>query len=141
MAIRRHNRTVAAVLASLGFLILVVGVTYFGMLVLAVRFSEVPEERFTATAELGQFLGTRDPDWAWYKDGRVYGGASLLLALISILFGVHKLARITIVPDSSIKNVVLAIPSWVDSRWIASSFKPSLRINSTMVPSGTAWLL
>jgi len=97
MAIRRHNRTVAAVLASLGFLILVVGVTYFGMLVLAVRYSEVPQERLTATAELGQFLGTRDPDWAWYRDGRVYGGASLLLALISILFGVHKLARITIV--------------------------------------------
>jgi hypothetical protein len=97
MAIRRNNRTVAAILASLGFLILVVGVTYFAMLVLAVRYSEEPAERFTAARELGLFLGTRDPDWAWYKDGRVYGGASLLLALISILFGVHKLARITIV--------------------------------------------
>lgn len=97
MAIRRNNRTVAAILASLGFLILVVGVTYFAILVLAIRYSEVPEERFTATAELGQFLGSRDRDWAWYKDGRVYGGASLLFALTSILFGVHKLARITIV--------------------------------------------
>ena len=112
MAIRRHNRTVAAVLASLGFLILVVGVTYFGMLVLAVRYSEVPQERFTATAELGQFLGTRDPDWAWYRDGRVYGGASLLLALISILFGVHKLARITIVV-SGLSFAVLQI--WGDA--------------------------
>lgn len=97
MAIRRNNRTVAAILASLGFLILVVGVTYFAILVLAIRYSEVPEERFAATAELGQFLGSRDQDWAWYKDGRVYGGASLLFALTSILFGVHKLARITIV--------------------------------------------
>lgn len=97
MAIRRNNRTVAAILASLGFLILVVGVTYFAILVLAVRYSEDQGERFAAATELGQFLGTRDPDWAWYRDGRVYGGASLLLALISILFGVHKLARITIV--------------------------------------------
>jgi len=97
MATRRNNRTVAAVLASLGFLILVVGVTYFAILVLAVRFNEAPEERFTAARELGLFLGSRDTEWAWYKDGRVYGGASLLLALISILFGVHKLARITIV--------------------------------------------
>lgn len=97
MPISRKNRTVAAILASLGFLILVIGVTYFAILVLAIRFSEAPEERFTAVRELGLFLGSRDPEWAWYKDGRVYGGASLLLALISILFGVHKLARITIV--------------------------------------------
>ncbi|MHC4730733.1 MAG: hypothetical protein ACYS6Z_09105 [Planctomycetota bacterium] len=94
---RRHNRTVAAILASLGFLILVIGVTYFAILVLATRYSEAPEERFAAGHELGQFLGTRDPEWAWYKDARVYGGASLLFALTSILFGVHKLARITIV--------------------------------------------
>ena len=97
MAIRRNNRTVAAILASLGFLILVVGVTYFGSLVLATRYSEDPGERFTAGRELGQFLGTQDPAWAWYKDARVYGGASLLFALTSLLFGVHKLARITIV--------------------------------------------
>jgi hypothetical protein len=97
MAMRRNNRTVAAILASTGFLIFVIGVTYFAILVLAVRFSEAPEERFTAARELGLFLGTRDPEWAWYKDGRVYGGASLLLALVSILFGVHKLGRITIV--------------------------------------------
>jgi len=97
MAIRRNNRTVAAVLASLGFLILVVGVTYFAILVLTMRYSEEPELRFTAGRELGQFLGTQDPEWAWYKDARVYGGASLLFALTSILFGVHKLARITIV--------------------------------------------
>jgi hypothetical protein len=112
MPIRRKNRTVAAVLASLGFLILLVGVTYFAMLVLAVRYSEDSDARFAAATELGRFLGTHDPDWAWYRDGRVYGGASLLLALISILFGVHKLARITIVV-SGLSFAVLNI--WGDA--------------------------
>ena len=112
MAIRKHNRSVAAILASLGFLILVVGVTYFAILVLATRYSDAPEERFAAGRELGQFLGTRAPEWAWYKDARVYGGASLLFALTSILFGVHKLARITIVV-SGLAFAVLQI--WGDA--------------------------
>lgn len=124
MPLRRDNRTVAAILASLGFLILVVGVTYFATLVLATRYTEDPSERFAAARELGQFLGTRDPKWAWYKDARVYGGASLLLALASILFGVHKLARITIVV-SGLAYAVLHI--WGDTirdvlyRWALGS--------------------
>jgi len=112
MAIRRNNRTVAAILASLGFLILVVGVTYFAILVLTTRYSDDGGQRFAAARELGQFLGSRDPEWAWYKDARVYGGASLLFALTSILFGVHKLARITIVV-SGLAYAVLHI--WGDS--------------------------
>ena len=56
----------------------------------------------------GAEMGRRE----WYRDGRVYGGASLLLALISILFGVHKLARITIVV-SGLSFAVLQI--WGDA--------------------------
>ena len=87
-----RTRALCATFAGLGFVVLIVGVTYFAMLVLGVRYGG-DEPRATAYYELGRFLyGGLD----WYKDARVYGGVSLLCALVSLLFGVSPLARITI---------------------------------------------
>lgn len=86
-------RRTSRFLASAGFVVLVVGITYFASLVLTVQFGE-PESRAAAYRELGLFLsGTGQP---WYGDSRVYGLASLVLALLSVLLGPHPLARITI---------------------------------------------
>ena len=96
---REHPRArqVAATLASIGFLVFIIGVTYFAILVVSARYGP-EEQRFTAYRELGLFLSgeTSEYKWAWYKDARVYGAVALLFALSSLLFGVHKLARITI---------------------------------------------
>jgi len=90
---RVRPRGVAALLASAGFVVLIVGVTYFAILVLATHFA-APEDRYAAFRELGLFLsGAGQP---WFRDARVYGAVSLLLALASILFGPHPLARITL---------------------------------------------
>ena len=107
MSRRPKNRLLAMLFASAGFLILIVGITYFAMLVFSVGFAE-PAARAANYYELGFFLSGK---LEWYKDARVYGGASLLCALVSILFGVHPLARITI-PISGIAFVTLAI--WGD---------------------------
>jgi hypothetical protein len=87
-----RSRALCTSLAALGFLLLIVGVTYFGMLVVSVHYG--PQgTRAAAYYELGQFLsGKLD----WYRDARIYGAASLLLALTSLLFGVSPLARMTI---------------------------------------------
>ena len=50
----------------------------------------------------------------WFKDARVYGAVSLLLALVSLLFGVHRLARITI-PVSGVIYATLHI--WGERIW------------------------
>ena len=89
---RTLSRWVATVGASSAFLILVIGITYFAILVFAARYGE-GEARATAFREIGLFLSGQ---LAWYQDARMYGAAALLLALVSLLFGVHPLARITL---------------------------------------------
>jgi hypothetical protein len=71
---------------------MIVGITYFAMLVLSVRFGD-QGARAAAYYELGQFL---TGEMEWYKDARIYGAVSLMAALTSLLFGVSPLARITI---------------------------------------------
>jgi hypothetical protein len=88
----QRGRAVCTALAGLGFVILIIGVTYFGMLVLGVRYGG-QEARAIRYIEMGQFLSG---GLEWYKDARLYGGVALLCALISLLFGVSPLARITI---------------------------------------------
>ena len=107
MARHENARGLATVFASLGFLILIVGITYFGMLALAVHYGDA-EARAANYYELGFFLSGK---LEWYKDARVYGASSLLCALVSILFSVHPLARITI-PISGAAFVTLAF--WGD---------------------------
>jgi hypothetical protein len=105
-AVKRGERSrgLASFLASLGFVVLITGITYFAILVLSIRFGEV-EQRATAYYELGKFLSGQ---LEWYKDARVYGAVSLLCALTSILFGVHRLARITL-PVAGACFLVLAV--------------------------------
>jgi hypothetical protein len=87
-----RSRTLCTAFAALGFVLLIVGVTYFGALVLTVHYG--PQgQRAAAYYELGQFL---TGNLEWYKDARIYGAASLVCALTSLLFGVSPLARITI---------------------------------------------
>lgn len=87
------TRRLAVATASMGFVVLVTGLTYFAILVMEVRFG--PEaERAAAYRETGQFLSGQ---LVWYQDARIYGAFSLVLALISILLGGHALARITLV--------------------------------------------
>jgi len=88
----RLGRSLCTLFASLGFLIMVVGITYFALLVASVHFGDA-ETTARAYRELGLFLSGK---LEWYRDARVYGAGSLLCALVSLLFGVHPFARITI---------------------------------------------
>ncbi len=88
----RRSRRLAALLASAAFLVLIAGISYFAILVFTVQATAGPE-RATAYREMGLFLNGQ---LEWYRDARVYGAGALLLALISLLFGVHPLARITL---------------------------------------------
>ena len=89
-----RSRRIATMLASAGFVVMVVGVTYFAFLVLTAHYGS-EERRYTAFRELGMFL-SGEGNLAWYQDAKVYGAVTLLLALASLLFGVHPLARITL---------------------------------------------
>jgi len=95
-------RSLCTLFASLGFLILVVGITYFALLVASVHFGD-PDTTVRAYREIGLYLGGK---LEWYRDARVYGASSLLCALISLLFGVHPFARITI-PVAGLAYLVL----------------------------------
>jgi len=108
--VRPQARRLATLFASLGFVVLVIGITYFAMLVLSARFGETGS-RAAAYYELGKFLSGR---LEWYRDARVYGAVSLLCALVSILFGTHKLARVTI-PVAGGAFLVLQI--WSEEIW------------------------
>lgn len=88
----RRSRCFAALLASGAFLVLIAGISYFAILVFTVQ-ATAGNERATAYREMGLFLNGQ---LEWYRDARVYGATALLLALISLLFGVHPLARITL---------------------------------------------
>jgi hypothetical protein len=97
-------RRISRYCASAGFLILIVGLTYFTFLVLTVQFG-ADEARAAAYRELGLFLSGKQ---AWYQDARVYGALSLVLALFSVLLGPHPLARITIPVSALIYVVAIA---------------------------------
>jgi hypothetical protein len=88
----RLGQSLCTLFASLGFLIMVVGITYFALLVASVHFGDL-ETTARAYRELGLYLSGK---LTWYRDARVYGAGSLLCALLSLLFGVHPFARITI---------------------------------------------
>jgi len=92
VAPRARSHAGASAFASLGFVILIVGITYFAILVLATHYGE-QADRAAAYRELGLFLSG---GLEWYRDGRVYGAVALLCALVSLLFGLSPLARITI---------------------------------------------
>ncbi len=110
-----RSRTLCTAAAGFGFVVLIVGITYFAMLVLSVRYGAT-ESRAAAYVELGQFLsGQRLSDkrydtreLEWYRNARVYGSLALLSALVSLLFGVSPLARITI-PVAGACYVVLFV--------------------------------
>ena len=85
-------RAIARTLASAAFVLLIVGITYFAILVLLTHYGG-SQERAVAFVELADFLSGGG---AWYRDARTYGGSALILAILSILFGVHPLARITL---------------------------------------------
>ena len=95
-------RSLCTLFASFGFLILVVGITYFALLVASVHFGD-KETTVRAYTELGSYLGGQ---LEWYRDARIYGAASLLCALVSLLFGVHPFARITI-PVAGLAYLIL----------------------------------
>ena len=88
----RVARQISTLFASLGFLLLVAAITYFALLVLSVHYGE-DESRARAYRELGLYLSG---GLEWYRDARILGAGSLLAGLISLLFGVHPFARITI---------------------------------------------
>ncbi|MEM8885458.1 MAG: hypothetical protein AAGD14_15440 [Planctomycetota bacterium] len=88
--------------ASVGFLLLVVAITYFALLVASVHFGD-QEMTSRAYRELGLYLGG---ELEWYRDARVLSSVSLLCGLVSLLFGVHPFARVT-VPIAIIIYVIL----------------------------------
>jgi hypothetical protein len=110
-----RSRALCASFAGLGFLLMIVGVTYFAMLVLSVRYGD-QGTRAAAYYELGQFL---TGEMEWYRDARVYGAMSLVAALTSLLFGVSPLARITI-PVAGACYVVLVFLGGTVGRMIES---------------------
>jgi len=97
-----RSRGLCAFFASLGFVVLIMGITYFAILVLSIRYG-AENDRAAAYYELGGYLsGTLE----WYRDARVYGAVALLFSLTSILCGVHRLARITL-PVAGVCYIVL----------------------------------
>ena len=101
---RSRSRSIATALASAAFLTMVIGISYFAILVLTTHYGD-PERRYAAFRELGLFL-SGEGSLAWHQDARVYGSVTLLLALASLLFGVHPLARITL-PVAAVIYVVV----------------------------------
>jgi len=99
---RPRSRTLCTTFAALGFVLMIVGITYFAMLAISTRYGG-REERATAYYELGQFLSGK---MEWYKNAHVYGALALVAALTSLLFGVSPLARITI-PVAGVCYVLL----------------------------------
>ena len=112
----KQPRALAVTLASAAFLVLIIGITYFVILLATARYGD-DASRATALWELGQFL---TGDLPWYQNAIagtslpraiVYCAGSLLLALFSILAGSHSLARITLLVSGAL-TVVLTL--WPD---------------------------
>jgi len=110
---RFPSRRLARFFASAGFVVLIVGLTYFGALVLTIAFGDT-EMKATALREIGLFLTGKG---GWFQDARVYGALSLVLALLSLLFGDHPLARITLVASGLVYLTFLLageeITAWI----------------------------
>lgn len=111
----KRPRVLPVTLASAAFLVLIVGITYFVILLVTARYGDDPS-RATALWELGQFL---TGDMPWYQNpimgtrmprAIVYCAASLLLALFSILAGSHSLARITLLVSGALIVVLQLWP-------------------------------
>ena len=112
----KQPRALAVTLASAAFLVLIIGITYFVILLATARYGD-DASRATALWVLGQFL---TGDLPWYQNAIsgtslpraiVYCAGSLLLALFSILAGSHSLARITLLVSGAL-TVVLTL--WPD---------------------------
>ena len=110
---RFPSRRLARFFASAGFVVLVVGLTYFGALVLTIAFGG-REMKAAALREVGLFLTGKE---GLLQDARVYGALSLVLALLSLLFGNHPLARITVVASGLVYLTFLLageeITAWI----------------------------
>ncbi len=110
---RFPSRRLARFFASAGFVVLVVGLTYFGALVLTIVFGDT-EMKATALREVGLFLTGKE---SWFQDARIYGALSLVLALLSLFFGNHPLARITLVASGLVYLTFLLagheITAWI----------------------------
>ncbi len=110
---RFPSRRLARFFASAGFVVLVVGLTYFGALVLTIAFGG-GEMKAAALREVGLFLTGKE---GVLQDARVYGALSLVLALLSLLFGNHPLARITVVASGLVYLTFLLageeITAWI----------------------------
>ena len=96
------RQALCTLFACVGFLLLVIGLTYFALLAASVALGDA-EMQARAYRELGFYLGG---ELEWFRDARLYGGGSLLAALVSVLLGRHPFARITI-PVAAILYVVL----------------------------------
>ncbi len=112
----KRSRALPVTLASAAFLVLIVGITYFVILLVTARYGDEPS-RATALWELGQFL---TGDMPWYQNAVlgtrmpraiVYCALSLLLALFSILAGSHSLARITLLVSGALIVVLQLWPN------------------------------
>ena len=103
MSRRGASRNLARLSAGMAFIVFIAGLAYFAILVFEVRFGE-EGQRAAAYRMLGKFLGGQ---LSWYQDVRVYVAVSLLLALISILFGLHPLARVTVILSGATFLIVL----------------------------------
>ncbi len=110
---RFPSRRLARFFASAGFVVLIVGLTYFGALVLTIAFGG-GEMKAAALREVGLFLTGKE---GVLQDARVYGALSLVLALLSLLFGNHPLARITVVASGLVYLTFLLageeITAWI----------------------------
>jgi hypothetical protein len=86
------KQSLSTLLASIGFLILVIGLTYFAWLVVSVEFGN-EDMQARAYRELGYYISGQ---LEWYRDARLHGAAALVFSLASLLCGRHPFARITL---------------------------------------------
>jgi len=96
------RQSLSTLCASIAFLILVIGLTYFAWLVVSVQFG-TGDMQAGAYRELGSYVGGKGE---WYRDARVHASGALVFALASLLFGRHPFARIT-APVAALQYIVL----------------------------------
>ena len=86
------RQSLSTLFASLAFLVLVIAMTYFAWMVMAIN-SGGDELRARTYRQLGAYIGG---ELEWFRDAQVHVGSALLFALLSILLGRHPFARITL---------------------------------------------